>query len=120
MLLILKGSRNQECDIKGLTTHSQSNIYVIFIILSLGWDSVSEKLLIGWLIMPRKENSLFMTGDVWTELLMVHLMVWLWSSGRTRSKNTEFEASHQQKKTIIGLTLAQNSVLTFYLESWNK
>lgn len=120
MLLILKGSRNQECDIKGLTTHSQSNIYVIFIILSLGWDSVSEKLLIGWLIMPRKENNLFMTGDVWTELLMVHLMVWLWSSRRTRSKNTEFEVSHQKKKISIGLTLAQKSVLTFYLESWNK
>lgn len=48
MLLILKGSRNQECDIKGLTTHSQSNIYVIFIILSLGWDSVLRSyLLVG-------------------------------------------------------------------------
>lgn len=32
-------------------------------------------------------------GDEWTELLMVLL----WSSGRTRSKNTEFEASHQIK-----------------------
>lgn len=47
-------------------------------------------------------------GDEWTELLMVLL----WSSGRTRSKNTEFEASHQ-KKFIIGLTLALKECFNF-------